>query len=353
MTKIIALCVAILLISFDSFAKDPVSKGTTKRFSYEGHLFFNATNSAVRGEKYLLNQQLSNVKLGSELLLNDWNKIKGLLIYNTLPTPINPQVYIDQLYNQFKKPGSNLYFDGGKKWLSFGSYKTDLIYKPLTKALGQTNELAAVLGYDNHYYANLSLFTPYSKIASNSLPFYNLNLGTHKEHYDIGGSYLYSLAESQLFQYNKGFGGFLEQTIHSKAPGFAAYANLNYQKTGLYLTYVTALHPFQTAELSFDGAGAKPHAFSLQATYDVMIKKIPAKLIGLYDYSYEALALRIPKQRIGLGLAAYPKKYLTLQFQYFKDYEYAIKDSASGLNKPVFGSSAKVNTFALQLVVNF
>ena len=80
MTKIIALCVAVLLISFDSFAKDPVSKGKTKRFSYEGHLFFNATNSAVRGEKYLLNQQLSNVKLGSELLLNDWSKMKGLLI---------------------------------------------------------------------------------------------------------------------------------------------------------------------------------------------------------------------------------------------------------------------------------
>ncbi len=284
--------------------------------------------------------------------LHNWDKIKGLLIYNTLPTPINPQVYVDQLYNEFKTP-SHFYLEGGKKWLTFGNYKTDLIYKPLTKALGQTNELAAVLGYDSNYYANVSLFRPYSKIHSSSLPAYNLNLGSHKEHYDIGASYLYSLAESQLFQYNKGFGGFLGRPLEKQIPGFAAYANLSYKKTGFYLSYVRAVHPFQAAELSFNKQGAKPQALSLQSTYDFRIKKTPMKLIGLYDYSYQALALRIPKQRVGLGLAAYPKRYLTLQFQYFKDHEYASKDEASGLNKAVYGTSAKVNTFALQMILNF
>lgn len=84
-----------------------------------------------------------------------------------------------------------------------------------------------------------------------------------------------------------------------------------------------------------------------------MIKKTPVKLIGFYEYSYEALALRIPKKRLGVGLAAYPKRYLTAQFQYFKDYEYSSNDEASGLTKTIVGSSAKVNTFALQLILNF
>ncbi len=353
MIKIIAIFIAILLMPNTIFAKTLALEWRPKRFSYEGHVFFNATNSAVQGEKYLLNQQLSNIKLGSELQINDWNKTKGLLIYNTLPTPLNPQLYFDQFYNEVKNPNSDWYLEGGKKWLTFGNYKNDLIYKPLTKALGQTNELTAVIGYGREYYANLSLFSPYSRIRSSSLAYYNLNLGAHNKNYDVGGSYLYSLAESQLFQYNKGFGGFLERTIQSKVPGFAAYVNFNYKQMGTNLTYVTAVHPFQRAELSYNREGAKPQALSIQSSYELTIKKMPVKLIGFYDYSYEALALRIPKQRIGAGLSAYPKPYLTAQFQYFKDYEYSSKDEASGFNKTILGTSAKVNTFALQFILNF
>ncbi|WP_454783902.1 LbtU family siderophore porin [Legionella sp. WA2024007413] len=353
MIKISAIFAAILLIPLNVFAQSALFQMHPKRFSYEGHIYFNATNSAVQGERYLLNQQLSNIKLGSEIQMNDWTKVKGLLIYNTLPTPINPQFYFDQLYNEFKNPHSHWYLEGGKKWIAFGNYKNELIYKPLTKALGQTNELVAAMGYDSEYYMNVSLFSPYTRVHSSNLPYYNLNIGTHKKNYDIGGSYLHSLAESQLFQYNKGFGGFLRRTIRSKVPGFAAYINLNYKKMGAYLTYVTALQSFQNSELSYNNEGAKPQAFSIQSTYDVRIKKMPGKLIGFYDYSYEALALRIPKQRIGVGLSAYPKDYLTVQFQYFKDYEYSSKDEASGLNKTIWGTSAKVNTLALQLILNF
>ncbi|KTD73080.1 LbtU family siderophore porin [Legionella tucsonensis] len=352
MAKIISIFTVILLIPLNVFAKSAVLEWRPKRFSYEGHIFFNATNSAVQGERFLLNEQLSNIKLGSELQINDWNKTKGLLIYNTLPTPINPQIYFDQLYHEFKSPNFHWYFEGGRKWVTFGNYKNDLIYKPLTKALGQTNELTAVMGYDADYYMSLSLFSPYSRIRSSSLPYYNLNFGTHKKNYDIGGSYLYSLADSQIFQYNKGFGGFLKRTIHSKVPGFAAHANLNYKNIGINLTYVTAVRPFQSSELSYNKKGAIPQAFSIQSSYYLMIKKAPVKLIGFYEYSYETLALRIPKKRFGVGLSAYPKRYLTAQFQYFKDYEYSSKDEASGLNKTVWGTSAKVNTFALQLILN-
>lgn len=50
---------------------------------------------------------------------------------------------------------------------------------------------------------------------------------------DAGVSYLYSLAESQLFQYNKGFGGLLSQSLKTRVPGFATYFNLKYKKQAL------------------------------------------------------------------------------------------------------------------------
>lgn len=67
-----------------AFADAGDSLFKNEKLTYDGHLFFNAANSAIQGEKYLLNQQLSNIKMGSELQVTDWNKMKGLLIYNTL-----------------------------------------------------------------------------------------------------------------------------------------------------------------------------------------------------------------------------------------------------------------------------
>lgn len=343
-----------ITLGFLAFANSASNLNKDKKFTYEGHVFFNATNSAAQGEKYLLNQQLSNIKLGSEWQLADWNRVKGLLIYNTLPTPIAPSLYFEQLYDKFDLNSSDLFFDVGRKWLSFGNYKNDLIYKPLTKALGQTNEITSVFGYDSLYYANVSLFEPYSRIQSSFIPlYYNFNMGIHNKNYDIGGSYLRSFADTQLAQYNKGFGGFLSRSIKSDVPGFASYVNLQKNKWSTYITYVAALHPFAVEDMSYNDKGAIPKAFSIQSGYELQIKNIPYKIIGFYDYSFQALALRLPKKRVGLGVSAYPSQYLSLQFQYFKDYGYPGNAVATGLNRLVIGNSVKVNNFALQAIVNF
>ncbi|ETO94289.1 LbtU family siderophore porin [Legionella oakridgensis] len=337
-----------LAASIPHFQPGPLS------FTYDGHLFFNATNSAVQGEKYLLNQQLSNIKLNSELQMTAEHKLKGLFIYNTVPTPIAPKYYFDQLYEEFNPELSNWTVQAGKNWLAFGRYKNDLIYKPLTKALGQTNESVVFLGYDATYYVNLSFFHPYSRIRSSPLPlYYNLDLGIHHTYFDVGASYLYSIADSQIFQYNKGFGGFSARPIHSHIPGAAAYINMKYQKFSAYLTYVTAINSFAVNELSYNKKGASPGAFSLQGVYTIHIKNIPLKLIGFYDHSYQALPLKLPSRRIGIGLSSDINRYCTVQFQYAKDYGYANTMSSSGLNHPVVGNSSKAMVFALQVIVHF
>jgi hypothetical protein len=357
MLKIMSLALAVLsemIIPIASFATGDYKIFENKRFHYDGHVFFNVTNSATQGEKYLLNQQLSNVKLGTQLQVTDTNTLRGLLIYNTFPTPVTPTLFFDQLYDEYQKESPGLFFEAGKKWLNFGSYKNDLIYKPLTKALGQTNQIAVIAGYDSLYYANLSLFDPYSRIKPSSLPFYyNLNVGMHSKTYDLGGSFIRSLAESQMSQYNKGFGGFLFRPIHSDVPGFAAYLNINHNKLSTYLSYVAAIHSFLPEEMSYNAKGASPKAFSLQSGYELSFRNIPYKILAFYDYSFESLALRLPQERIGVGLSAYPVRYLSVQFQYFKDYGYPDDAIASGLNRPVFGDCSKVNNFALQAILNF
>lgn len=352
----IAATLFLLLVKINSvaFAYAMSTPNDELNFTYDGHLFFNATTSALQGEKYLLNQQLSNLKLNSELQINELSKIKGLFIYNTLPTPVTPRYYFDQLYGELNPNNSNLIVEGGKNWLTFGRYKNDLIYKPLSKALGQTNESMISMGYDSKYYANLSLFSPHSRIRPSTLPFYfNLDLGTRNRYSDLGISFLYSIVESQLFQYNKGFGGFLGTSINSHVPGIAVYSNIKYKQVTTYFSYVTAAQSFQKKELSYENKGALPSAVSIQSAYLLDIKNIPVKLIGYYDRSFQALPLKLPEQRIGIGLAGEINPHLTLQFQYAREYAYAQSSSSTGLNTIVTGSSTKLNTFALQAILNF
>ncbi|KTC98431.1 LbtU family siderophore porin [Legionella erythra] len=326
-----------------------------ERFSYQGHVFFNVSDSALAGERYLLNQQLSNVKLESDLALWEQSGVKGLLIYNTLPTPVTPQLYFEQLYVGLHEPSmASFYFEAGRKWLPFGRYKNDLIYKPLTKAMGQTNEDALVMTYDNRFYGSVSLYAPHSHIRSSPLDYYyGVNTGWHEDEYDMGLSYLYSLAESQLFQYNKGFGGYLFTPINSHVPGGAAYVNWHDQRYSIYLTFISALRRFNLNELAYQNKGASPRAISVQSSYAFQWRAMQAKATVFYDQSVQALALQLPEKRVGIGLSVYPRPYLTLQLQYFKDINYPQAVVASGLNRQVRGYQGNRDTFALQAIVNF
>lgn len=325
------------------------------KLTYQGHLYFNATKSGLQGEKYLLNQQISNLKLFLQQRLSPWGELKALAIYNKLPTPLTPRFYFEQFYLTFKSPQeTKWYLEMGRKWVPFGSYQNDLIYKPLTKALGQTNEYTFIVGYHHCYNLSISLFSPHSRIQSSSLPaYYNINTGIHHDGYDLGISYLYSIADSQLFQFNKGFGGFLYKKIDSRVSGLAGYLNLRYQKFNTYLTYVSAVNAFKTYEVSYQNKGAIPKALSIQNGYEFNLQHKPAKIIIFYDHSFQALALKLPQKRFGAGFNIYPMSYLDVQFQAFKDYSYPKNVVASGLNKKVLGNSKIANTFALQLVFNF
>jgi len=78
-----------------------------------------------------------------------------------------------------------------------------------------------------------------------------------------------------------------------------------------------------------------------------------ADIIGLYDQSFQALALQLPKRRLGMGINIFPNRHTEIQFEYYKDYAYKNSVTASGLNYAMTGRSKVTDTYALQLIVNF
>jgi hypothetical protein len=325
-----------------------------KKVNFYGYLYLNATHAGFQGERYLLNQQLSSIQLGLDWEMVRWSKLHAVFVYNPWPNPLYPTFYFDELYNQFSWQ-EFWYSKIGRQWVPFGNYRSDLIYKPLAKALGQTNEDAILFGYDRQLlYANISIFSPHTPINNSLSPlFYNLNTGFKNDSYDIGISYLHSIAETQLFRYNKGFGGFMGEKIKSHVPGIASYINYNFKKVNINLSFVSALKKFNPEDLSFNHQGAKPAAISLQSGYQFNIQYLPAKIMSFIDLSSESLGLEIPEKRAGLGLNLYPYKYLDLQFQWFKDYAYSDDSIATGLNKTVHSNAKVYNTFALQVLLHF
>lgn len=330
-----------------------------ERLNIRASLFLNATRSSLPGGRYLLNEQLSNIKFNADLRLNDWNRFHAVLIYNTAPTRLNPGLFFDEAFLQTKNSSqSPWFFESGKKWLTFGNYKNDLIYKPFTKALGQTNEYAIVAGYEKNAYANISVFNPYVHVRNASAPFsYNFNAGIKQEaapfSYNAGLSYLASMTDTQLFLFNKGFGGLLHHHIDNTVPGAAAYLNLQYKNWTAYASYVTALHSFNKNLISFQQVGAQPAAFSIQSGYEFSLHNTRLKFIGFYDHSFQALALLLTKRRVGAELNIYPTTYTDVQLQFSRDFNYTPGESAQGLNKTVTGSSIKTDTLALQVILYF
>lgn len=323
------------------------------KLTASGYLYLNATESAAQGEKYLLNKQLSSIQLNLDWKPTNTAIVHSVFIYNPWPTPIASRFYFEQLYTEFKITPF-WYTNVGRKWMPFGNYRNDLIYKPLTKALGQTNEDAIQLGFNDKYYASLAIYKPHTTIDSQQIPIsYTMNLGVKEDYYDFGVSYINSIADTQLFRYNKGFGGFLNTKIDSEVPGFAGYLNWKYKKTNANLTYVSAITAFKADDLSYEQQGARPAAVSLQSGYEFTIINVPAKIIGFYDRSLEALALKLPEQRAGVGFNLFPYKYIDLQLEVYKDYAYAADKKASGLDEKVNGSGNISNTVALQVLFHF
>src|SRR6185312_1271406 len=149
---------------------------------------------------------------------------------------------------------------------------------------------------------------------------------------------------------NKGFGGFLRQSIKSHVPGIALYTRLGYKKLFADFTYVSATDKFSASEISYQKKGAKPAAFSFQSGYEFEIRPIPFPLqsVIFYDRSFQSLALKLPKQRVGIGLNFSPHPKMNLQLQISKDWNYDKGTSASGFKKIFKGDSKRTNLIALQ-----
>jgi len=332
-----------------------------------------------------IGQSNNDITLGSNELdvaaiLNDSVEAFMSLAYDESPPNIGPRVTnssIDlnlgfvNIGNLDKTP---LYFTAGQLYAPYGRYSSAMISAPLTMILARTKTRPFILGYKSQGasgpYAAVYGFISETTLKRSDVG--GLNMGyifsSDTASGDIGVGLIGSITDSQGMQWTGSlpyttFGGFASPTNGSEAvnevPGLNIHGNVSFDRYSLTAEWVGAARAFQPQALSFNGAGAKPSAWQLEAGVTFKTFDKPASFALGYQQSNETLALNLPHQRISgvMSISLWKDTVESLEYRHdidFKTNTYANGAPAIGQNNVnTIGTGQRADTLIAQIGVYF
>lgn len=236
---------------------------------------------------------------------------------------------------------SAFYATAGKVYVPFGNFTTGLISDPLTLELAETNESALQVGFENGgAYGSVYAFNgDTSDDGDDTIEHFGGNVGFSAGGLDAGVGYLSSLGDSELVQE-----GLATTDLQDYVGGVNAYGIFETGGFTAVAEYVTATDTFAPGELAFNGQGAEPAAFNLEAGYGITAFAMPAEVAVAYQGTDEALDLGLPEKRLLAGLSVSLNHRAALSFEWAHDEDYAADDGGTG---------EEADTFTAQLAVEF
>jgi len=142
-------------------------------------------------------------------------------------------------------------------------------------------------------------------------------------------------------------------------PAIDAHIIIGYDRYNFTAEWVGVTEPFRVQDLSYNGRGAKPQALQTEASMTFRSFDRPAS-VGLgYQWSSEALALNIPKQRIVAVYNISIWQDTVESIEYRHDIDYKANQFANGAapvgmtNLNTIGTGKSSDTVSLQIGVYF
>ena len=239
---------------------------------------------------------------------------------------------------------SPFYFSIGQMFVDFGRYSTMMVSAPMTLVLGRTNARAVNIGYAQHgLYVSAYAFrgdTGTGGLARVEQG--GANAGYQFEfaglHANMGVGYIANITDAEGFQGTgnasgtfQGFGqsAATELVLH-RVPALNAHGEFDYGPYSLKTAYVGVLQSFHSADLTFNGLGARPRAMHLEGQYHFDLIGKPMGVGFAYDHSWEALALNIPLNSYTFIYSASLWKNTIASVEFRHDINYGPADIAGG-----------------------
>lgn len=272
---------------------------------------------------------------------------------------------------------SPFYFTGGQLFVPFGRFSTSMVSAPLTMILGRTKSRPFIFGYKSQHdsgpFAAVYGFRSDTTLGSAGVGGVNLGYVFDKKGMsgEVGVSGISALNDAGGMQFtgatpgiNVGtFGGFSSPTngneeVH-KVPALDVHGSLSVDRYNFIAEWVGAVARFRQQDLSFNNQGALPQAAQLEASVTFKAFDKPATLGVGYQWSNDALALNLPKQRVSgvFNISIWRDTVESLEFRH--DINYSTTTYANGaapvgqVNANTIGPGGSSETLLAQIGVYF
>ncbi|KTD76445.1 LbtU family siderophore porin [Legionella waltersii] len=266
------------------------------------------------------------------------------------------------------------YFTAGQVYAPFGRYSSSMISAPLPLVLARTKTRPVIFGYksqeDTGPFAAVYGYKSDTTFGKSGVGGVNLGYiyGFGEVNGEIGASYISSIDDAGGMQSTGSavgttFGGFGSITNGNenvrKTQAVDVHANLGYDRYNLTAEWVGTTQAFRVQDLSFNGRGAKPQALQTEAGVTFIAFNRPASLGVGYQWSKDALALNLPKQRyLGVfNISIWKDTVESLEYRH--DIDYGLTQFANGaapvgaVNMPTLGTGQSADTVSAQIGVYF
>ncbi|MCX7115641.1 MAG: LbtU family siderophore porin [Gammaproteobacteria bacterium] len=267
------------------------------------------------------------------------------------------------------------YFTAGQIFVPFGRYSTAMVSAPLPMIIARTKSRPFILGYKSQEKTGsiLSLYGFTSDTIQGNSGIGGINYAyifeVLKGSGEVGVGVISSMDDSSGMQ-NTGstpgttFGGFASLTNGTEAvkkiPGVDVHANISFDRFSLTAEWLTATASFPVQDLSFNGVGARPQAGQVEGGVTFRVLDKPSSVAVGYQWTQEALALNLPKNRISAVFNISVWKDTIESLEYRHDTDYAVTQYANGANALNFapnvntvGTGKAADTVLLQIGVFF
>ena len=282
--------------------------------------------------------------------INPW--VTGVMIisYDNAPASsgargTNSKLYINRGFitiGNFNK--SPVYGTVGQIYVPFGQYTNFMVTTPLTQSMARTKARAAEIGYSHELGIYGSLYAykgdTYMNDRNNVINSWGANLGYTKmlqdAKMDIGAGFMHNIADSEGMMDNGAAGtsyfkGFKDgKKLRHNVPAVDVHGSLKYTNYSLVAEYIDSIRVFDTADMTYDGRGARPQALDLEFNYDFKVMEKPMSVACGYGRTWQALALNLPKHSAFAKVGAAWWKSTIEAIEYRHDWNYGRSDTATG-----------------------
>lgn len=302
-TYVSAVALGAALLSIPAQAQDSAVEKFFKAVDFSGLVEVEATASSDYAGEDSTDVTLATVELGVEARVHKYVTANVLGLYEDDDS--GDAFNLDEAFITLGnvEAGPPVYLQAGKWVMPFGDFDTSMSSDPLTLELAETKEVAVLVG------AVLGNFT---------FEAYGFNGDTDEagseDHFDqfgvtarfdadldgigigVAGGYLNNISDSDAISDALGASASM---LDDYVGAFEARAYLSAGAVSLFGAYMRATDDFTMTELPFDGGGARPGAWHVEAALTCELFDRETVFAATWQGTQDALALELPEHRVG------------------------------------------------------